>query len=69
MIRFHDEGDETTKVTGKVVAVHATKKHRRVGIAPPIPNFDNKWKWVVSFMSRSRYLREQTPVPIKYEAG
>ena len=44
MIIFHDNGDDIAKVIGNVVPVHATKEYRRVGIAPPIPNLDNRWK-------------------------
>ena len=44
MIRIHDDGDETAKVGGKVVPVPTTKEYRRVGIAPPIPNLDSRWK-------------------------
>jgi hypothetical protein len=42
MIRVHDDGDETAKVICNVVPVPATKECRRVGIAPPIQNLDNR---------------------------
>jgi hypothetical protein len=44
MIRFHDDGEETAKVRGKVVPVPTTKEYIRVGIASPIPNLDSRWK-------------------------
>ena len=42
MTRFHDDGDETAKIGGKVVPVSTTKEYRRVGIAPPIHNLDSR---------------------------
>ena len=44
MIIFHDDGDGTANVGGKVVPVPTTEEYRRVVIAPPIPNLDSIWK-------------------------
>lgn len=44
MIRFHDDGEDTAKVGGKVVPVPTTKGYRRVSITPLIPNLDSRWK-------------------------